>query len=156
MSIKQTDWFKEQSEYYKTLLASNIFFAPRIKEGIGIAMLEAMSMGMCVVAPDCPTMNEYIKHNVNGLLYDPNNPEPLDFSNAETLGEKARSSLEEGRIAWLDKIPEIIAELSQLNKNTVKKLLSFKAQTENHELGLPGNVREMNFKPEKKQPGKNK
>jgi len=149
MTINQTYWFNEQSEYYETLLASNIFFAPRIREGIGMAMLEAMAMGMCVVAPDCPTMNEYIKHNVNGLLYDPNNPKLLDFSNAEKLGKEARSSIEKGRIAWLDKIPEIIADLSGLSKNTVETLLSFKAQTKNPELGLPCNVREMNFKPEK-------
>ena len=101
------------------------------------------------MAPDCPTMNEYIKHNVNGLLYDPDNPKPLDFSNAEALGKEARFSIEKGRIVWLDKISEVIADLSKLSKNTVKTLFSVKAQTENHELGLPGNVREMNFKPEK-------
>jgi glycosyltransferase involved in cell wall biosynthesis len=149
MTINQTSWFNEQSEYYETLLSGNIFFAPRIREGIGIATLEAMAMGMCVVAPDRPTMNEYIKHNVNGLLYDPDNPEPLDFSNAEALGKEARTSIEKGRIDWLDKISEVIADLSKLSKSTVETLLSVKAQTENPELGLPGNVREMNFKPEK-------
>jgi hypothetical protein len=36
-----------------------------------MSFLEAMSMGRCVIAPDNPTMSEYITHGKTGLLYNP-------------------------------------------------------------------------------------
>jgi glycosyltransferase involved in cell wall biosynthesis len=57
-------------------------------------------MGLCVVAPDFPTMNEYITHGINGLLYDPKNPSPLDFSKVEELGKAARKTVENGWVYW--------------------------------------------------------
>lgn len=72
-----------------------------------MSFLEAMAMGLCVVAPNAPTMNEYIRDGVNGLLYDPGNPQPIDFSRARELGEVARTSCEEGRREWLRATPKV-------------------------------------------------
>ena len=49
---------------------ANVYFAPRLEEGIGQTFLEAIRWGRCVVAADNRTINEYIIHGVNGLLYD--------------------------------------------------------------------------------------
>ena len=62
--------------YAPALRRAGIYFAPRLYEGIGISFLEAMAMGKAVVAPDNPTMNEYVTHNVNGFLYKPGGPAP--------------------------------------------------------------------------------
>ena len=64
-----SSWFESREDLYDTLSKSAYFIAPRNKEGIGIAFLEAMAQGKCVVARDNSTMNEYIKHKENGILY---------------------------------------------------------------------------------------
>ena len=66
--ITITRWFDKKEDYLSVLSQSNVFFTPRLYEGIGMPLIEAMSMGKLVVAPDHPTMNEYITHGKNGLL----------------------------------------------------------------------------------------
>ena len=112
-NVEVSSWFHDSGEYYSTLSRSNVFFASRIAEGIGMSFLEAMAMGLCVVAPRAPTMSEYIQDGVNGLLYDPNRPEPLDFSRADALGAAARSACEKGRVAWQDASPLIASFLEE-------------------------------------------
>ncbi len=61
-----SSWFRDAGEYLDMLAAANVFFAPRRAEGIGMSFLEAMAMGLCVVAPRGPTMSEYIENGRNG------------------------------------------------------------------------------------------
>jgi len=106
-SLELSSWFADPAEYGRVLRQSNVFFAPRDAEGIGHSFIEALALGHCVVAPDGPTMNEYITDRENGLLYDPRQPSPLDFSRARELGAAARASCEAGRKAWLASLPEL-------------------------------------------------
>jgi len=53
--------FESKEKYLELLKKSNIYIAPRTIEGIGISFLEAMAIGMVVVAYNNGTMNEYIK-----------------------------------------------------------------------------------------------
>ena len=110
-NIVSSTWFAQQQDFLDILARANIFFAPRRTEGIGQSFLEAMAMGQCVVAPDNGAMNEYILHGVNGLLYDPDHPAPLDFSRYTELGEAARRSVAIGHERWLaagDRLEEFI------------------------------------------------
>ena len=110
-NMKTTNWFEDKQDFLNVLNNSNIYFAPRREEGIGQSFLEAMTRGQCVVAPDNGTMNEYILHGVNGLLYNQNNPEPLDFTNFLELGKMAKQSAAIGYERWLsmeDKLEEFI------------------------------------------------
>jgi hypothetical protein len=109
--IVTSSWTSDHDTYMDHLSDSNVFFASRAAEGIGMSFLEAMSMGHCVVAPNAPTMNEYLQNGVNGLLYDPDHPAPLDFGKAGELGAAARASVEVGRKKWLDSLPAIRAFL---------------------------------------------
>jgi glycosyltransferase involved in cell wall biosynthesis len=111
--LSTTSWSGDRTEYQDRLADSNVFFASRTAEGIGNSFLEAMAMGLCVVAPNAPTMNEYIQHGVNGLLYDHREPAPLDFSRAKELGAAARSSSEIGRQEWLGSAPAIRSFLEE-------------------------------------------
>ena len=97
-----SEWFNNQKEHVRLLSKANVFFAPRLFERNCYAILEAMSLGMCVVAPDFPSANEYIRHNSNGLLYDPDNLTPLDFSRAAEIGHNARESVKQGYDSWLE------------------------------------------------------
>jgi hypothetical protein len=101
-------WSENRAAYASALRESNVFFAPRLFEGIGMSVLEGMASGHCVVAPNAPTMNEYIAHGTNGLLYVPRRPARLDFADAPSLGARARESVERGHERWLTAVPDLL------------------------------------------------
>ncbi len=98
--ITTSTWFENKADLQAVMDRANVYFAPRLEEGIGQSFLEAMARAQCVVAPDQGTMNEYILPGFNGLLYDAQAPQALDFSSAEALGARARDSAISGRAAW--------------------------------------------------------
>jgi glycosyltransferase involved in cell wall biosynthesis len=91
----------EKERYLELLADCNIFMAPRPTEGIGQATLEAMAMGIAVVAPDAPTMNEYIVHNRNGYLYSLDAPHPLEFPALSAIRTQALRDVADGHRQWL-------------------------------------------------------
>jgi GT2 family glycosyltransferase len=105
--LRRTGWSTDGAAYEAALRETNVFFAPRPMEGIGMSVLEAMASGHCVVAPNAPTMNEYISHGLNGLLYNLGRNERLDFSDARAIGRRARESIERGHQRWLSSLPEL-------------------------------------------------
>lgn len=121
-NITISKWFDKREEYFDIVNNSNIYFAPRLYEGIGMSFLEAMAQGMCVVAPNYPTMNEYIVNNVNGLLYDPEKVEPLDFSNLGKICYESRNSIKRGYLEWRSKIEELVDFINDTSNNQTKKI----------------------------------
>lgn len=107
-NLQITTWFDSAADYRTALSGSNVFFAPRPIEGIGMAFLEAMASGLCVVAPDLPTMNEYIANGTNGILYSIENRFPLDFSNIREIGSRARETVERGFEEWQRTLPSLM------------------------------------------------
>ncbi|WP_198375822.1 glycosyltransferase, partial [Neoroseomonas rubea] len=105
--LRRTVWSQDGRSFAEAQAAANVFFAPRPLEGIGMSFLEAMARGLCVVAPDAPTMNEYISHGVNGLLYAPGRPAPRDFSHAREIGARAREDIAAGRARWEATLPAL-------------------------------------------------
>lgn len=99
--IEVVNGWIEKSRYIELLTSCNLFFAPRRYEGIGQSFLEAMAYGLAVIAPDSPTMNEYIQHRRNGYLYDFEAPIALDFVNLPALCSQAASDVSAGHQAWL-------------------------------------------------------
>lgn len=108
-NITVSEWFEKREDFQQVLQRSNVFFAPRQYEGIGMSFLEAMAKGMCVVAPDLPTMNEYIEHGVTGLLYDPYDPVAMEFSNTAEIGKAARNAIITKHKLWKDGVDDIIS-----------------------------------------------
>lgn len=92
--ITFSHWFESQDDYSKAVSECDIFMAPRLYEGIGMAFLEAMAMGLCVVAPNHETMNEYIVDGSDGLLYDPKTPAKIDCTRVRELGRAAMQRIE--------------------------------------------------------------
>jgi hypothetical protein len=95
-NVTLSRWYEDRAEFEEVLAKSNIFFAPRCYEGIGMSFLEAMARGQCVVAADAPTMSEYMTHGISGLLYGQNDPHTLDFAKAAEIGAAARRKVERG------------------------------------------------------------
>lgn len=105
--IEVSTWTTDRTEFEQLVRRNNVFFASRLAEGIGMSFLEALNWGLCVVAPDRPTMNEYITHGVNGILYDPDNPRPVDLSARAQMGRAASQRCREGRLEWEASVPAI-------------------------------------------------
>lgn len=103
-----TDGFKDRSAYRRLVSESNLWFAPRPVEGIGMGYLEAMASGLCVVSPDFPTMNEYIASGENGILYSLDQRHALDLSRIHEIGARARESIERGFESWQRALPEML------------------------------------------------
>ena len=59
----------DNDELILKLLNYKFFISSTLYEGNPKAILEAMSAGCIVIAPDVPGVSEIIEHNVNGILY---------------------------------------------------------------------------------------
>jgi len=103
-NIKVSNWFHDKDELDSAISACNIYFAPRMSEGIGMSFLEAMARGMLVIANDMPTHNEYMSNWVNGVLYDMTNPVFVNLGRAEEIGKRARETCFEGYGNWVNQI----------------------------------------------------
>ncbi|MEQ9315628.1 MAG: glycosyltransferase, partial [Henriciella sp.] len=104
LNLDVSDWFSSKEEYLSSVRGADYFIAPRYFEGIGFSVLEAMSMGLCPVSADEPTMNEYIFHGENGLFFDRSKVSELPSMSVEELrrlGVEARKSVERGRERWM-------------------------------------------------------
>lgn len=110
------DWL-EKADYLRLLGGCNAFMAPRLLEGIGLSVLDAMALGQAVIAPDQATMNEYLRHGENGWLYDPNAPTPLDFSGLRRLREQALRDVAAGHARWQASLPALISYLDNGRPN---------------------------------------
>lgn len=85
----------------QALCAGAIFAFPSRYEGFGLALGEAMSLGLPVIAADCPSgPGEMIRNEENGLLVPPNDADALaeallrlldDPAFAARLGHEART-----------------------------------------------------------------
>lgn len=106
----ESTWFKDRADYEACLASCNVFIAPRAAEGIGMALLEAMSRGMMVLAHDAPTNNEYISNGLNGILFNKDvvhGQIPIRHD-AARIGRMAWQTVVEGHQQWLESHPAIL------------------------------------------------
>ena len=98
--ISYSTWYDNKADMQKDIEKYAIYIAPRMYEGIGMSFLEAMAAGRCVIAVNNPTMNEYITNNVNGILYDLNNPQKVTLKNIRKLQVNADTYIQKGYKKW--------------------------------------------------------
>jgi hypothetical protein len=113
-NVTLLEGWMEHSVYLRHMASCDIFMAPRPREGIGFAMLEAMSHGLAVIAPDAPTMNEYIRVPANGWLYNSKAPGPLDFRSWLQRGEQARADVADGHARWLKQAEAVVDFIAEV------------------------------------------
>lgn len=84
--------------------ACDAVVVPSIREGFGLAAVEAMALARPVIASNAGGLPEVVESGVTGLLVDPNNPDALaeammrvagDRENALELGRRGRERAEE-------------------------------------------------------------
>lgn len=122
--VSTSTWFDTREEMQEKMQQSAIYIAPRIYEGIGMSFLEAMAMGRCVIAPNNPTMNEYIVNGENGILYDVNNPQPVDLSDVRAIQKRTEQYIKNGYKQWTadkSKIVRLLTVAPSINAKALKK-----------------------------------
>lgn len=93
-------WYGKKEEMQKDIQKSAFYMAPRVHEGIGMSFLEAMALGRCVIAPNEPTMNEYIQNGKTGFLYEMKDVRALEINNVRKIQENTLSYMKKGYQVW--------------------------------------------------------
>jgi glycosyltransferase involved in cell wall biosynthesis len=70
-------WTGAISDTEEVLRTGDVFVLPSREEGMSIALLEAMALGIPIVATDIPGNRRIVENQVHGLLVPPDEPEAL-------------------------------------------------------------------------------
>lgn len=105
--IKGAGEFLSRKAYLERMSKCGIVIAPRLKEGIGMAFLEAMAMGKCVVAHDDATMNEYIKDGETGILFSAGAERAIDGAVVAKVRQNLPKASAKLRARWLEDVETI-------------------------------------------------
>jgi hypothetical protein len=108
--MTESRWNRDTNAYLKALQNCNVFFAPRMSEGIGMAMLEAFSRGLLVIANDDSVHNEYVSNWVNGILFnrDASDNFTLPLDKARDMAFSGWCGAVSGYQEWLDTRRQIV------------------------------------------------
>lgn len=78
--LRRTDRMKLLGRVEDTrelLWASDVLAMPSLKEGLGVAALEAMAAGLAVIASDVGGLRDAVEHDRTGIVVPPANPEAI-------------------------------------------------------------------------------
>lgn len=90
----------DTTEFYKS---ADIYVISSKREGLPIALLEAMSFGIPTVATDVGAIAEVVRHNMGGLIVAPGSPEQLADALEKVIdSEELRISLSKGGRARIE------------------------------------------------------
>jgi glycosyltransferase involved in cell wall biosynthesis len=115
--------FVKQSDLEKIFLNASYFVLPSISEGMPVAVLEAMSYGLPVIASRTGGLNEVILDSVNGFLVTPRSVTELrekiellacNHELCQRLGKNARRLIEQKY-----SITKVAREVEQVYKKLV-------------------------------------
>ena len=107
LGLQDSVFFKGKipnSEVPRALEEFDIFCATSNQESFGVSLVEAMAMGLPVVATDVPGFREVVDHEKTGIIVENKNPEKIAYAleklifNRELrkeLGENGRNRVEE-------------------------------------------------------------
>ena len=83
-----------ESDLPKLLHSCDVYVSTSPIDGSSISMLQAMALGLPCLVPDIPSNREWIKHGINGFLFEPNNSRALaKLLNEVTANSKLLSSV---------------------------------------------------------------
>ncbi len=108
-------------EAREILWASDIFAMPSLKEGLGVAALEAMASGLPMIASDVGGLREVVDDDHTGILVPPANPEKIAAA-IRRLAESAGLRAEMGAAARVR-----VMENYSMEKMAVRTLALYRA-----------------------------
>jgi len=71
----------------------DVFVLPSLKEGLGLSLMEAMSMGKAVIGSDIGGIKTLIQHGLNGLLVKPADVRQLAEAITELIGDSQKRKI---------------------------------------------------------------
>jgi glycosyltransferase involved in cell wall biosynthesis len=101
---KKVFFVPEVEDVSEVLSIMDIFVMPSLKEGLGLALMEAMASGLAVIGSDVGGIKSLIQHGHNGLLVAPRDVQGLrdailelipDLPKRELLGKRAEEFISE-------------------------------------------------------------
>lgn len=121
--VTNSTWYKSKEKFLEEMSCFGIYIAPRKAEGIGFSFIDAMACGMVVLAYDKATMNEYITHGVNGILFNDNLPN-IRTIDLDKIRKKSIADFSEGRQNWLNFLPKIHLAIDDYINTKSRNILS--------------------------------
>ena len=115
-NIEIVEGWLSRENLFNLFSSCNIFISPRRSEGIGMSFLDALSQGLCVIAHDNATMNEYVIDGVNGYLYDAKNPKKLNLGDFLSIQKRSQEDFMKGYVVWEREKFNMIADIKRPNK----------------------------------------
>lgn len=121
-SAAENTW-GDHTAYLQHLQDFQVYLSPRRFEGVGLTFLEAMAMGMCVVAENQPTAEEYITCGQNGILYRGEDrgiglPRAYSLVEMQHMGQQARQHLRTVHRGWLETRGELASLAERMTHQT--------------------------------------
>jgi len=92
----QVEFLGHREDVPEILAAADLFVFPSLYEGLGGALIEAMALGLPIVASDLPAIREVVEADRNAVLVPPGSPAHL----AEAINPLLA---DEGRRTWMGK-----------------------------------------------------
>ncbi len=87
--VQFTDWLQGEA-LFSRLITMDLFCLPSFSEGLPTSLLEAMSIGLPILATNVGGVPEIIEHNVSGILIPPRDEEALTRALAELADDPLR------------------------------------------------------------------
>ncbi len=127
LGLQDSVFFKGKipnSEVPRALEEFDIFCATSNQESFGVSLVEAMAMGLPVVATDVPGFREVVDHEKTGIIVENKNPEKIAYAleklifNRELrkeLGENGRNRVEE-LYNWENNVTKMLEIYERLSK----------------------------------------
>ena len=115
-SPEQVRFLGFRSDVSALLAASDFFVLPSLTEGLPLSILEAMSHGLPIVATNVGGIPELVRHESDGLLVPPQDPDAL----AKAIGRLAGSH-------------QLCSEMGSNGRQRVREEFSFEAMLRNYE-----------------------
>lgn len=105
----ESRWHQDSNPYVDALTRVNLFVAPRLSEGIGMAMIEALARGLLVLAHDDAVHNEYISNWSNGVLFNRSSgPFHIPLREAREMAYLGWKGAAIGYEEWRDNIAALV------------------------------------------------
>ena len=111
--VSYSSWYDTREKMLRDMDRFAIYFAPRWIEGIGLAYLEAMARGRCVVANRDTTHDEYITHGETGFLYEITSKDKcvnLTVEDVKRVQRNAHEFIKKGYDQWKTRLARLHCE----------------------------------------------
>ncbi len=108
-------WLKQNPYYYMVVKSLDVMVLTSFAEGLPLGVIESMRIGTPIIGSDVPGINELVKNNETGVIY--------ELSDYKKLGEKMLE------LVWNS---EKLACISKTAKEFIMKNFSYSKITDKH------------------------